>query len=151
VRREFSAPLHALQSELNRLLEEYWSPSRVGPVHSAPTDLEPAAWVPVIDIIETPQEILVLAELPGFDPATIDLSVTGNVLSLRGQKPAGDFPEGSGTVRERVFGTFHRQVSLPGEVNFEDVQAEAHDGVLKVRLPKQEEARRRKIPIRPAP
>jgi HSP20 family protein len=147
-RREFSAPLHALQNELNRLFDEYWNPARVGPVQP-PTDIEPAAWIPAIDVIETPQEVIVLAELPGVDPASIDLSVTGNVLSLRGEKRVGDFPEGSGAVRERVFGPFHRQVSLPGEVNFEGVQAEARDGVLKVRLPKQEEARRRKIPIQP--
>jgi len=148
-RREFSAPLHALQNELNRLLEEYWNPARVGPGQPPPTDLEPAAWVPALDVIETPQEIIVLADLPGVDPSSIDLSVTGNVLTLRGEKRVGDYPEGSGTVRERLSGAFHRQVSLPGEVNFDGVQAEAHDGVLKVRLPKQEEARRRKIPIQP--
>ena len=136
---EFSAPLHALQSELNRLLEEYWNPSRVGPGQSTPTDLEPAAWTPAVDVVETPQELVIMAELPGVDPASIDLSVTGNVLTLRGEKRGGDFPEGAGTLRERQFGPFHRQVNLPGEVNFDGVQAEARDGVLKVRLPKQEE------------
>jgi len=149
-RREFSAPLHALQSELNRLLEEYWNPSRVGPGQVTPTDLDPAAWVPAIDVIETPQEVVITAELPGVDPASIDLSVTGNVLTLRGEKRAGEPAEGTGSVRERQFGAFHRQVSLPGEVNFDSVQADARDGVLKIRLPKQEEARRRKIPIQPS-
>jgi HSP20 family protein len=149
-RREFSAPLHALQNELNRLFEEYWNPaSRVGS-GPPPTDLEPIGWSPLLDVIETPQEILLLAELPGVDPATIDLSVTGNVLSLRGEKRAGDNPEGAGSLRERQFGPFHRQVNLPSEVNFDGVQAEVRDGVLKVRLPKQEEARRRTIPIRPS-
>jgi HSP20 family protein len=147
-RREFAAPLHALQNELNRLFEEYWNP-RMG-AGQRPTDLEPAAWTPVLDVIETPSEVVILAELPGVDPATIDLSVTGNVLSLRGEKKSPEIPEGSGSVRERVFGCFHRQVSLPGEVNFEGVQAEARDGVLRVRLPKQEEAKRRTIPIRPS-
>jgi HSP20 family protein len=149
-RREFSAPLHALQNELNRLFEDYWNPGRVGGAQPPPTDLEPAAWSPVLDVIETPQEIVVMVELPGVDPASIDLSVTGNVLSLRGEKRFGEIPEGSGSVRERQFGPFHRQVSLPGEVNFEGVQAESRNGVLKVRLPKQEEARRRSIPIQNA-
>jgi HSP20 family protein len=134
---------------LNRLFEEYWNPSRVGPGQS-PTDLEPAAWTPVLDVIETPQEVFVLVELPGVDPASIDLSVTGSVLSLRGEKHDSPVAEGSAAVRERVFGSFHRQVSLPGEVNFDGVQAEARDGILRVRLPKQEEAKRRTIPIRPA-
>jgi HSP20 family protein len=138
-----------LQNELNRLFEEYWNPARVGPAHS-PTDLEPAAWTPVLDVIETPQELVIMVELPGVDPASIDLSVTGNVLSLRGEKRGSDIAEGSAVTRERTFGSFHRQVNLPGEVIFEGVQAEARDGVLKVRLPKQEEARRRTIPIRPS-
>src|SRR3954447_21443978 len=94
-KREFSVPLHALQNELNRLFEGYWNAARVGPAQPPPTDLETAAWTPAIDIIETPQEILVLVELPGVDPASIDLSVTGNVLSLRGEKPMGDLPEGT--------------------------------------------------------
>jgi HSP20 family protein len=102
-----------------------------------------------VDVIETPQEVILLAELPGVEPSSIDLSVTGNVLSLRGEKRGSEIPEGSGAVRERVYGAFHRQIGLPGEVNFEGVQAEARDGVLKIRLPKQEEARRRTIPIRP--
>lgn len=148
-RREFAAPIHALQAELNRLFEEYWTPGRGGTGQS-PTDLTPTAWTPVLDMIETPQEIIILAELPGVDPSTIDLSVTGTVLTLRGEKRSPEIPESSGTLRERSFGPFHRQVTLSGEVNFEGAQAEAHDGVLKVRLPKQEEARRRTIPIRPS-
>jgi HSP20 family protein len=146
-RREFAAPLQALQTELNRLFDEYWAPGRVRPAQPPPTDLEPAAWTPVVDTIETPQEIILMVELPGVDPASIDLSVTGNVLSLRGEKRVSEVPDGTCSTQERQFGAFHRQVSLPGEVNFEGVQAEARHGVLKVRLPKQEEARRRTIPI----
>jgi HSP20 family protein len=150
-RREFSAQLFAIQNELNRMFEEYWNPSRVGPGQAPPTDLDPSAWSPAIDVVETPQEVVVLVDLPGVDPSSIDLSVTGNVLSLRGERRPGDIPEGTGSLRERQFGAFHRQVSLPGDVNFEGIKAEAHDGVLKVRLPKQEEARRRTIPIKTAP
>jgi HSP20 family protein len=148
-RREFAAPLHVLQNELNRFFEEYWNPSRVGRGPS-PTDIEPTAWTPVLDVVETPQEVMVVAELPGVDPASIDLSVTGNILSLRGEKRGLETPEGTGSVRERAFGPFSRQVPLPGELNFEAIQAEARDGVLTVRFPKQEEARRRTIPIHPA-
>ncbi len=150
-RREFSAPLHALQNELNKLLEEYWNPIRfaagAGP---APTDIDPAAWSPSVDVIETPQEVIVLAELPGVEPGSIDLSVTGNVMTIRGEKRGGDLAEGTAPIRERQFGPFYRQVSLPSEVDVETIQAEARDGVLKVRFPKQEEARKRSIPIKTA-
>jgi len=146
-RRDLSAPFHLLQSELNRLMEEYWNPARLGPSQSPPMDLEPTAWTPAIDIFETPEAYILDAELPGVDPASIDLSVTGNVLSLRGVKTAGPAPAGDGPVRERRFGTFHRQITLSNDVNFEAVQAEARNGVLTVRLPKQAAAKPRTIPV----
>jgi len=70
------------------------------------------------------------------------------VLTLRGIKPADETPESSGLLRERRFGPFHRQVALSGEVNFDAVQAEARNGVLKIRLPKQETAKPRTIPVK---
>ncbi|MBV8267609.1 MAG: Hsp20/alpha crystallin family protein [Planctomycetaceae bacterium] len=148
-RRDLTAHLHVLQSELNRLLEEYLNPARRGSSPAPPMDLEPSAWNPAVDVFETPEEIVVLAELPGVDPKTLDLSLTGNVLTLRGEKQARDIPEGAVVVRERQLGTFHRQVVLSDEVNFDAVQAEAQDGVLKVRLPKKETAKTRTIKIQP--
>jgi HSP20 family protein len=146
-RRDLSAPFQVLQSELNRLMEEYWNPARLGPSQAPEMDLEPSAWNPAIDVFETPDEFIVYAELPGVDPATIDLSVTGNVLSLRGAKKAATAPEGHGPLLERRFGAFHRQIALSNEVNFEAVQAEARHGVLRVRLPKQAAAKPRTIPV----
>jgi HSP20 family protein len=146
-RREISAPLQLLQSELNRLLEEYWTPSRLGPTPSSPMDLEPTAWTPAIDLFETPEEIILFAELPGVDPGSIDLSLTGNVLSFRGVKVADDVPESHNPLRERQFGSFHRQIVLSNDVKFDAAQAEARNGVLKVRLPKQEAAKPRTIPV----
>jgi HSP20 family protein len=147
LRRDWTTTLSGLQTELNRLIEEYVNP-HLAP-GSAPTDIEPAAWTPAIDLIETPEEIILLADLPGVDPARIDLSVTGAVLNLRGEKPASEVPMGHATTQERLTGAFHRQVTLSSEVNFDAAQAEAHNGVLKVRLPKQETAKPRTIPIQP--
>ncbi|WP_422930891.1 Hsp20/alpha crystallin family protein [Singulisphaera sp. PoT] len=146
-RRDLTAPLNLIQSELNRFFEEYWNPARIGPAAaSAPVDVEPTAWSPAIDIFETPQEIVVFAELPGVEPTSIDLSLTGNVLSLRGVKVA-EPNESDGPVRERRFGAFHRQLTLSEQVNFDAAQAEARHGVLKIRLPKKEAAIPRTIPV----
>ena len=142
-RREFTAPL---QSELNRLFDEYWTPSRFGPAPGPPVDLEPASWSPAIDLVETPDAYLLSAEVPGVEPSTIDLSVTANVLTLRGVKPA-DENAAAGPLGERQFGPFHRQIVLSGEVNVDGIQAEARNGVLRIRLPKQESARPRTIPV----
>jgi HSP20 family protein len=150
-RREISAPLQSLQSELNRLFEEYWAPQPGGPATSQPTDLATAVWTPAIDLSETPTELVLVVDLPGVDPSAIDLSLTGNVLSLRGEKvTAPEVPDGHNRVRERAVGSFHRQVTLTEAVDFDRVQAEAKNGVLTVRLPKQEAARPRTIPIQPA-
>ncbi|MDR3633036.1 MAG: Hsp20/alpha crystallin family protein [Isosphaeraceae bacterium] len=147
LRRDWNTTLNGLQHELNRLFEEYVNPHL--PPGAAPTDIEPTAWSPAIDLLETPEEIILLADLPGVDPSRIELSVTGTVLDLRGEKPATDVPGGRPSVQERLTGTFHRQVTLSAEVNFDAAQAEAHNGVLKVRLPKQEAAKPRTIPIQP--
>lgn len=146
-RRDLSAPFHVLQSELNRLMEEYWNPARLGPSQPPPMDLESSGWSPAVDLFEKADEFVLIAELPGVDPTSIDLSVTGNILSLRGVKNPDDVVEGHSPLRERQFGTFHRQVVLSNEVNFDAVQAEARLGVLKVRLPKQEVAKPRTIPV----
>lgn len=148
-RRDLTAPLQVLQTELNRLFDEHWNPARFAAAGQAPPmDLEPASWSPEVDLVETPDAFVLTAEVPGVAPSSIDLSVTGNVLTLRGVKPADEAAESSGLLRERRFGPFHRQVALSGEVNFDAVQAEAHDGVLRIRLPKQETARPRTIPVR---
>src|SRR5439155_21146498 len=128
-RREFSAPLYALQSELNRLFDEYWNPTAAGFTtgQAPPMDLEPASWSPALDLVETADAYILTADVPGVDPSSIDLSVTGNVLTLRGVKPAEDANEPTGSLRERQFGPFHRQVLLSGEVNFDAAHAEARN------------------------
>jgi HSP20 family protein len=149
-RRELTSPLQALQTELNRMFDEYWNPARFAPGQSSPVDLEPASWNPAVDLVETGDAYVLTAEVPGVDPSTIDLSVTGNVLTLRGVKPAEDGTEPAGLMRERRFGPFHRQVALNGEVDLDAAQAEARNGVLKIKLPKREGARARTIPVQPS-
>src|SRR5215211_7716571 len=93
-RRDLSTPLHAIQGELNRLLEEYWSPTGLGSTASAPMDLVPSAWNPRVDVFETPEGFVLLADLPGVEPSSIDLSVTGNILTLRGEKVTNELADG---------------------------------------------------------
>ena len=143
-------PLQALQGELNRLFEEYWDPERPAAAGRPPTDLETPAWTPPVDLDETLSELILRVDLPGVEPSSIDLSLTGTVLAIRGEKPDDDGPkEATERMRERPVGAFLRQVNLPEHVAFEGVQAECKHGVLTVRLPRQNSARPRTIPIRP--
>ena len=123
-----------LQHELGRLLEEYLQTGRYSAPEAAPTDLDPSAWSPAVDVYDTPEEVIVVAEVPGVDPATIDLAVTGNLLTLRGLKETNSFPENLLQTRERQLGAFHRQLMLSNEVDFDKAHAEANHGVLKIRL-----------------
>lgn len=147
--REIAAPIQALQGELNRLFDEYWDPRRPAAPGRSPTDLDTAAWAPAVDLHESPGELVLRIDLPGVDPSAVDLSLTGNVLSVRGERAADDPEGGEPRARERPSGAFHRQINLPEEVVFEGVQAECKHGVLTVRLPKRRDARPRTIPIRP--
>jgi HSP20 family protein len=149
-RREPFVPIQFLQNELARLLEEYLQPEGRGSASAAPTDLEPTGWSPFVDVYETPEATLVVAEIPGVDPAKVELSITGNLLVLRGAKETGDLPEPQLQVRERRFGAFHRQIMVPSDVDFEAAQADARNGVLTIRLPKHKAAKPRNIPIRPS-
>lgn len=147
-RRGAGSPLHILQNELNRLLEDYLQPARYGAAEPPPTDIDPQAWSPAVNVYETNEEMIVVVEVPGVDPASIDLAVTGNVLSVRGSKEPAALPESAPHLRERRFGAFHRQLSVP-DVDFDKAQAEASNGVLLIRLPKRSTAKPRTIPIRP--
>lgn len=149
-RREPFVPIHFLQNELTRLLEDYFQPQPRGGPAPAPTDLEPTGWSPLVDVYETPDETLVVAEIPGVDPSRVELSLTGNLLVLRGVKEAGELPESQLQARERRFGVFHRQIMVSNEVDFDAAQADARNGVLTIRLPRRKSAKPRNIPIRPS-
>ncbi len=149
-RREPFIPLNFLQNELARMLEDYFQPESRGGGQSGPTDLEPSGWNPHVDVYETPEETIVVAEVPGVAPTKIELSISGNLLILRGVKELGELPEAQLQVRERRFGTFLRQVMVPADVDFEAAQADAKNGVLTVRMPKRRAAQPRTIPIRPS-
>jgi HSP20 family protein len=139
-----------LQQELNRLLDHYIGPVRFGGTDTPPTDLDPSSWSPPVDVYETPEALLIVMEIPGVEPASIDLAATRNVLTVKGNKDAGDLPEPQIQVRERVFGAFHRQISLPNEVDFDQAEADVKNGILTIRLPKRTAAKTRTIPVRPA-
>jgi HSP20 family protein len=149
-RREPFSPINILQHELGRVLEEYIRSGRYPDSEGAPTDLVPSAWTPAVDVYETAEEVVVLAEIPGVDPASVDLAVTGNVLTLRGGKETSDMPDAVIQLKERRFGPFHRELTLSNEVDLDKAQADAKQGVLKIRIPKRMAAKPRTIPIRPS-
>jgi HSP20 family protein len=111
---------------------------------------EPTAGVfPLMNVTEDKDNFYVRAELPGLKPDELDISVTGDTLSLSGERkiPAED-ENAQYHRREREAGKFSRIVSLPSQVDTGKVDARCRDGVLTVVLPKAETAKPRQIAIK---
>ena len=107
---------------------------------------------PSLQMCDDNEAIYIEVMMPGVDPASLDLSVEHNVLTLSGEKPQlfGENEPKSFHRRERVAGKFTRRISLPVEVDVEQVNAEYANGVLKIKMPKAAKAKPRQISIKAA-
>ena len=114
----------------------------------------PAMMVPRVDVSETEDAVEVTADLPGVKPDQVEVELQENRLIITGEHPAEDpARERQRTYHctERRRGRFWRSVPLPATVREGAVQAELREGVLRVTLPKIEQASRRRIPIQSPP
>jgi len=106
------------------------------------------SWYPPVDIEETEEHILLRVELPAVDPERIDLSVTGEVVRIHGNKEQDKTgPHRTYHVMERTFGPFRREIPLPVGIETDSVEASYRQGVLCVRLRKLTRSQRRTIPV----
>ena len=128
---------------LNRALDEALATSLNG---------DHRAWVPATDVVERRDAYLIALEIPGVDPATVDVSFEQNVLTVRGSKPMGFEVGQDSELRvyssERAVGSFERSVRLPDFVDGEKISAEFQHGVLFLTVPKMQAAQPRKIAIK---
>jgi HSP20 family protein len=120
----------------------------MGQLMGAPLGNGMAAWAPPVDIVETDDAWVVEAELPGVDPDDVSVEVRDSELSISGEIKE---RERAGILRRRTrrVGAFDFQVTLPGQADTEHVEATLRDGVLTVRVPKPEQARPRRIEVKP--
>jgi len=105
-------------------------------------------WEPPIDIIETKDGYKITAELPGIDKNDVDISVSGNTLTIKAEKKQEKVEEGENYyLSERAYGLFQRQITIPEGVETDKIKASFKNGVLEITLPKGEEAKPKKIKI----
>lgn len=105
-----------------------------------------------VDLLETGDEIVVKASLPGIKPEDIDISVTGQVLTLKGESKEETEEEAQNFYRrERRHGTYVRQFSLPSEVDADKAAATFEHGVLRLTLPKADAAKPKTIKVEAKP
>jgi HSP20 family protein len=110
-----------------------------------------SSWYPACDVFEDKESVKIIAELPGVNPEDVKLSLENNVLTIRGEKKQ-EAEERTERVHryERSYGSFERAFVLPSTVDGDKVDAQYHNGILTVMVPKVERARPREIPVRTA-
>jgi len=134
--------LARMRKEMDRLFENFFStrPRRTG--------LLEGTWQPSVDVSETDDEIIVKAELPGLTHDDINISLTDNVLTIKGEKKQEKEDKGENYHRvERSYGNFQRTFTLPSSVQSENTKATFKDGILTINIPKTEEAKPKEIKI----
>jgi HSP20 family protein len=107
----------------------------------------------MMDLAENDKEVVITAELPGLDEKDFEVTVAGDLLTIKGEKRSDhEQRNGSSYYAERRYGSFSRSVRLPFEVQGEAVEARYDKGVLTVRLPKPAELQRpvRRIEVKRA-
>lgn len=126
-----------LQEEMGRLVQSTWSPASG----------DGGAWTPFADIEEAEDAWIIEAELPGVDRKDVNVELRNSELVISGDVKE---RERKGVIRRRARRTGHFEylVTLPGEVNEGKIEANLHDGILTVRVPKTEQARPRKIEVK---
>ncbi len=131
-----------LQQAMDRLFESELA-------STLPLWRQGGAWALPLDVIETDDEFIVKASLPGINPDELDISLTDNVLTIKGEIKAEEEAENVRYhLRERRFGMFQRSISLPVPVNADKVEAVYENGVLVLHIPKAEEVKPKHIAIK---
>jgi len=105
-------------------------------------------WVPAVDIKEEKDSFVIVADIPGVDPKDIEVHMENGMLTIKGEKESEKKEEREGYKRvERSFGSFYRRFSLPDTADSEKISAKSNNGVLEVRIAKQEQVQPRKISV----
>ena len=140
-RRSLLVDFEGIHRDIERLFEHLTSrPPR--PMFGA------CVWMPSVDVCETSDEVIVLAEMAGADQESIQAEVEGQILTLRGvrRRPSGDQSARYHQMEIR-FGAFERQINLPEPVDSEQATASYRDGFLRVVLPKRRRSHRTDIAV----
>src|SRR5215216_2080988 len=144
VRWEPFRELSSLQTEMNRLFNAAFEGSSGG------TSATGAArrWTPAMDLLETDDQFVLRADLPGLAEDDVNVELEDNVLTVSGERKSEHESRREGYYRiERASGSFQRSLTLPEGVNADAIEASFDKGVLEVRIPKPEERKPRKVAI----
>lgn len=134
--KQYEHPVDLFRDEMNRLFDSFFRGFDIEPF-----DARGSAFSPKVDVVETEKEIRVSVELPGMEEKEIDVSLSRDSLTIKGEKKVEKDEKGKDYFRmERSYGSFSRTIALPVQVDPDRVSAEFRQGVLTVSLPKSQQA-----------
>ncbi len=143
IRWEPYRELISLREAMDRLFEESFIRPRTG----GPAPVEGGTLA--VDMYETEDAVVVKSAIPGIEPDNLDISVTGDMLTIRGETSAEEEVREENYIRrERRYGSFCRSLAIPVPIVAEDAMAEFENGVLKLTLPKAEEVKAKAIKVK---
>src|SRR3954453_10935607 len=131
IRWEPAREINSLQSEMNRLFNTFFDTPTSGNANGL------RRWVPPMDLVETDEQFVLRADLPGLSEDDVSIELEDNVLTVSGERKAEHEARKEGYHRmEPSFGQFRRSLTLPEGVDAEKIAATFDKGVLEVRIPK---------------
>jgi HSP20 family protein len=145
-RDDFLDPFVSFRREMDRMLDSFFDGFGQRPV------ADWAGLTPALDVQESDKELIVTAEVPGVSEKDVDLTLSGDLLTIKGEKKAeNEDKNGNLSYVERRYGAFSRSLRLPFEVKDENIDATYDQGVLTIRIPKPAETQAavRKIEVKP--
>ncbi len=138
----FLREMDSLHKEMDRLFEDFWKGSGTHTFMTRP--LRHGDLTPRVDETEDENAFHVKVELPGMDQDDVDVTLSGGVLIIRGEKKREEEEKGKGYYRsERSFGSFRRSLPIPVDVDESKIEAKFEKGILYIELPKTEEAQKK--------
>ena len=134
--------INKLKRDMDRLFDRMWDD------FGMPLSTKVEREIPSIDLSETEDSLIIRAEVPGIDPDDIEISITDNILTIKGEMTHEDTEEKGDYHRmERRYGYFSRTLELPCKIVVEDVRATYKKGVLSIIMPKCEQPSTREIRV----
>jgi HSP20 family protein len=150
MREDFFDPFVNFRREVQRMMDDFASGFDSGGFATI------NGWrgsMPAVDIAETDKEMVITAEMPGLDEKDFQISIAGDMLTIKGEKKIEhEEKNGNGYHRERRYGAFSRSLRLPFEIKDEKIDATYNKGVLTIHLPKPADAQKavRQIEVKAA-
>ena len=131
-------------TNLRRELDDYWDS-----FFGKRDVLSKGAWIPAVDISETKDALIIKAEMPGMDPKEVEISLTGDLLEIKGEKKQKtEEKEANFHCIETRYGAFSRTIRIPVSVDSSKIDASYDNGILRITLPKKEDIKAKQMEVK---